>query len=410
MNKELNKYIEENFPKTIRYNPEDNDSLIGLPNPYNVPSIEDYFQEMYYWDTYFLNRGLILSGMVDQAKNNTENMFFLVNKYGFMPNGNRTFYLHNSQPPFLSMMVDDIFAKTRDTAWLKGAYDVLVKEYEFWDTKRKSPIGLTQYTGNTEMAIDEGMYKGFIDRIGKRPEGKTDAQLSCQYVAICESGWDINPRFDFHVEDFCSVELNALMYGFEQNMAKFCGILNISGKDIWTIKAQSRKELMTKYMLKDGIFFDYDFTNDVISEKFTCASYYPMLVGMLSNEQAKLLKDNLYRIETDYGIAVTEKMYNANEYHYQWQYPNGWAPMQSIIIQGLNRYGYRKDAVRVAQKYVNLVEKNFVDTHNLWEKYNVVTGGIDIEDECSVRHKKMPPMMGWTAGVYLEAADLLANV
>lgn len=406
----LEKYIIENFDKTIRYNPEDNDTLIGLPKPYNVPSIDGYFQEMYYWDTYFLNRGLLLLGKVAQAKNNVENMFFLIEKYGFMPNGSRTFYKHNSQPPFLSMMVDDIYTYEKDKEWLKKAYNILLKEYKFWTTKRMTNIGLNQYTGNTKMAIEEGMYKGFIDRIGHRPEGKTDEQLSCQYVAICESGWDINPRFDFHVEDFVEVELNSLLYKFETNMAKFSNELKLGNADEWQEKAENRKNLMIKYMLKDGIFFDYDFTNDVISDKFTCASLYPMFVGMVDSEQAKTLVENFYRLETEFGVAATEKRYDSETYHYQWQYPNGWAPMQSIAINAFLNYGYKQDAKRVAEKYVKLVENNFEKTNNLWEKYNVVTGGIDIEDESSERHAIMPPMMGWTAGVYLEALDISQKI
>ncbi|MCQ2455474.1 MAG: alpha,alpha-trehalase [Clostridia bacterium] len=407
MNQKLRRYITENFPKTIRYNPDNNGTLIGLPKPYNVPSITDHFQEMYYWDTYFLNRGLIIDGNAEQAKNNAENMFFLIEKYGFMPNGNRFFYLHNSQPPFLSMMVDDIFAATKDTKWLKKAFDVLLKEYDFWMTRRLSPIGLNMYKGEIEMAINEGMYKGFLDRIGSRPESITDEKLSMQYVSICESGWDINPRFDFRVEDFCSVELNALMFAFEMNMAKFTDILGFDNSKIWTDKAEKRKALMTKYMLKDGIFYDYDFTNDKISDKFTCASIYPMTVGMLSKEQAEILKDNIPRLETEFGLAVTEKMYDADKYSFQWQYPNGWAPMYSLAINALDKYGYTADAKRIAQKYVDLIERNFEKTNNLWEKYNVVTGGIDVEDESSDGHKTMPPMMGWTAGVYIEASAYL---
>lgn len=403
MNAELKKYIDENFPKTIRKNTKSEGTLIGLPNPYNVPSITDHFQEMYYWDTYFLNRGLILNGHVEQAKNNVENMFYLIDKYGFMPNGNRTYYLHNSQPPFLSMMVYDIFSATNDKIWLKKAYDVLLKEYDFWINNRRSPIGLTMYTGNVKMAIDEGMYEGFLRRIGNRPPDITDEKLSMQYVAICESGWDINPRFDFHIEDFIPVELNALMYAFETNMEKFSVILGIDDNNAWMERAQNRKALMNKYLLKDGIFYDYDFKNDVISDKFTCASIYPMTVGMLTDEQAEILKNNIPRLETEYGLAVTEKEYDADKYSYQWQYPNGWAPMYSIAINALNRYGFYDDAKRIAKKYVNLIEENFQKTNNLWEKYNVKTGGVDVKLESS----NMPPMMGWTAGVYIEASNYL---
>lgn len=398
---ELKKYILEGWEKTIRFNPESNDTLIGLPNPYTVPSNDERFQEMYYWDTYFINRGLIISGLLQQAINNTENMFYLIDRYGFMPNGNRTFYLNNSQPPFLSLMVDDIYNETKDKEWLRKAVCYLEKEHYFWETNRKTGIGLNQYSCNKAGAIAENKYIGFIDRIGKRPEGHSDEDLSCQYITICESGYDINPRWGFETENFVQVELNALLYALEVNLAKFYRILDIDGAQRWDEKAQIRKNLMEKYMLKDGIFNDYNFKKGTISEIFSGASYYPMFVGMVSNEQAKALVDNLHRLESNYGVTATE--FTAEEYTYQWQAPNGWAPHQNLVIQGLNKYGYVDDAKRIAKKYTRLVEKNYEENHNLWEKYNVVTGGIDIADESSERHAELPPMLGWSAAVYLEA-------
>lgn len=100
MNTKVKAFILENWNKTVRTNTADEGSLIGLPEPYTVPCIEGTFQEMYYWDTYFTNIGLILSGKIEQAICNTENMAYLIEKYGKMPNGNRTFYLNRSQPPF----------------------------------------------------------------------------------------------------------------------------------------------------------------------------------------------------------------------------------------------------------------------------------------------------------------------
>ena len=401
----LKEYILENWENTIRFNPEDDtvdgDIRIGLPKPYTVPSIANHFQEMYYWDTYFINRGLIISGRIDQAINNTENMFYLVDKYGFMPNGNRHCYLNNSQPPFLSIMVKEIYEITKDKEWLKNAIYYLEKEYKFWDKNRKTGIGLTQYSCNKSGAIAANKYIGFIDRIGKRPEGHSDEDLSCQYITICESGWDITPRWGFETENYVQVELNALLYALESNLADFYCILGMDGAEKWVEKAEKRKMLMQKYMLKDGVFYDYNFKTGKISDVFSSASFYPMFVGMISSEQAKALAENLYRLEAEYGIAATESQ--ASDYSYQWQYPNGWAPQQNLVMQGLAKYGYKEDATRVAQKYVNLVESNFEKTNNIWEKYNVVTGGIDVVDESSHRHSVLPPMMGWTAGVYLEA-------
>ena len=68
----------------------------------------------------------------------------------------------------------------------------------------------------------------------------------------------------------------------------------------------------------------------------------------------------------------------------------------------MQRYGFKNDASRIAKKYVNLVDKVFDETQNLWEKYNVVDGSIDVVDEY-----KMPTMMGWSAGVYLAATEFL---
>lgn len=397
----LKDYIHDGWQRTIRFNNQDEGTLIGLPNPYTVPSENERFQEMYYWDTYFINRGLILSGLLEQAINNTENMFYLIERYGFMPNGNRTFYLNNSQPPFLSLMVDDIYNETKDNVWLAKAVGILEKEHFFWDTKRKTAIGLNQYSCNKQGAIAEKKYEGFIERIGKRPEGHSDEDLSCQYITICESGYDINPRWGFETENFVQVELNALLYALESNLAKFYRILGIDGAEKWDEKAQNRKKLMEKYMLKDGIFNDYNFKTGKISDVFSGACYYPLFVGLVSDEQAKALVENLYRLETDYGVKATE--YQATDYTYQWQAPNGWAPHQNLVIQGLAKYGYNNDAKRIAKKYSYLVEKNYEENHNLWEKYNIVTGSIDVADESSELHAELPPMLGWSAAVYLEA-------
>lgn len=402
---EVKTYVIKNWENTIRYNPEDSGTLIGLPKPYTVPSIADHFQEMYYWDTYFINRGLIISGRTDQAINNVENMFYLIDRYGCMTNGNRLCYRANSQPPFLSLMVKEIYQSAKDKEWLKKAVGYLKKEYEFWDKNRNTEIGLNQYSCNKQTVIAEKKYTGFIKRIGKRPEGYSDDNLSCQYVTICESGWDISPRFGFETENFVQVDLNALLFALEKNIGDFLIELDLPGSDEWHEKAENRKQIMQRYMLTNNIFYDYNFKDKSISNLFTCASFYPMFVGMVNEDMAKALVDNLYRLEAEYGITADENI--SFPYQYQWHYPNGWAPHQNIVMQALSNYGYNEDALRIAKKYTNLVEKNFKENHNLWEKYNVVTGGIDIAFEGEKRKLVMPPMMGWTAGAYLDALKFI---
>ena len=106
------------------------------------------FNELYYWDTFFTNEGLIADGLVRTAEDNVENILFLIDRYGFMPNGNRLWYLSRSQPPYAALMVEKVYEATADTAWLRRAFPILEKEYGFWMRERMTPTGLNRYGWN----------------------------------------------------------------------------------------------------------------------------------------------------------------------------------------------------------------------------------------------------------------------
>ena len=396
-------YIEKKLPLCVRENKEDDgDTLIGLPYPYTVPSIEERFQEMYYWDTYFVNHALIIRGNVQQAINNVENMFYLIDRFGFVLNGNRTFYKKNSQPPFLSEMVKDIYEATKDKVWLKKATEFLIKEYSFWENERQTEIGLNQYRGVHKQAIITQMYTGFLRRIRKRPENYTDDELSIQYIIACESGWDISPRFGFSAHNFVQIDLNSLLCGMERNIAYFLDELELDGSEEWVKKSNKRLELMNKFMLCDGVFYDYNFKENKTSGILSCASLYPMWLGLLTKDQAEATVKKIARLEAPYGIYATEK--TNSEYVFQWEEPNGWAPLHQIAIEGLLKYGYTDKAKELAEKYVSLIDKTFEETGEIWEKYNVEKGNTQVVQEGV---KTMASMLGWTSGVYIYAKNLL---
>lgn len=396
----LKQYIKENFPKTIRENKKDDGTLIGLPYPYTVPCMSGAFQEMYYWDTYFTNRGLIYCGYVSQAKNNVDNMLYLVERFGFMLNGNRTYFLRNSQPPFLSLMVRDIYDKTGDKAWLKGAAKTLEKEYGFWQSKRTTPTGLNRYSFDSNGADYNIYVEALSERLGFEAPIEGDKNKAEHFMVNAESGWDCTPRFEFKGYYYNPVDLNCLLYAYEKNMEFFS--LETGGDGaIWKERAENRRSAMDKLMkTENGVYLDYDFDGKKQSPVFSAASMFPMFVGLADEVSAKATVENLYRIETDYGIAATEKFELKGRY--QWGYPNGWAPLHFITVKALLNYGYKDDAKRVANKYVTMVEENFKKTNNLWEKYNVADGSINTCNEY-----EMPPMLGWTAGVYLACKEIL---
>lgn len=403
MRDSVKKYIIENWDKTIRTNTEDKGTLLGVPKPYTVPCIESAFQEMYYWDTYFTNVGLLLSGRTEQAINNVENMAYMIEKYGKMLNGTRTYYLNRSQPPFFTQMIRDIFDVSGDIEWLGKIYPSAEKEHEFWQTHRMTPSGLNRYYCDDESRFGESSAKYLVERcnIAMPKDEKTVVEYAKCFMSFAESGWDCNSRFGLRAHKFNPVCLNSLLYGMEENLAFFSEKLNNGKADGWHSAAKKRKELMNKLMLngENGAFYDYDFENGTLSDIFSVASFYPMTFNLATKEQAEATVKLLPKLEAAFGIVSCEN--SDGIMNLQWDYPNGWACLHYMVIKALLNYGYNVDARRIAAKYASLVEDVFEKTGNLWEKYDVINGAVSTAKEYDT-----PTMMGWSAGVYLYAHNL----
>ena len=241
-------------------------------------------------------------------------------------------------------------------------------------------------------------------RIGYKPD-VSDEEIARGNFSTGESGWDFNPRMRHETYKYAPADLNSLLYSQEDMLAYFANELGLQGEaKVWEAKRDHRAELMRKYLKNEnGVFFDYNLEKQELGEVASVAAFYPLYVGMATPEEAKAALTILPRIEMEYGVASCEQCDHIKG-NFQWGYPNGWPPMQRIMVDGLLRYGYEEDALRIANKYVNLVEKCFEQTGNFWEKYNVVQGNVEVVDEY-----KMPAMLGWTFGVYYGFCKLLGK-
>ena len=401
-------YISESWDSTLRFQPEDTpDSLIGMPFPYTVPCAEGMFNELYYWDTYFTNAGLIEDGRVEQARSNTSDLLFLLERYGFVPNGNRLWYLNRSQPPYLAHMVADVFEVSPDTLWLISAWPILEREYEFWMTERLTPCGLNRYgwTDPTEKDLN-----GFISTASRRMrtdfrslgwEPKRLRKFGLDCIAECESGWDFNPRFDRRCGDFCPVDLNSNLYGMEMIMARFAELLGKDSKP-WEQRAAGRRELIRRYLFDPATkaWFDYDYVNGTRSEVVSAAVFSLLFNEVLSAEEASTVRAILPALEFRGGLAVCADA--SYPFEYQWSYPNAWPPTSFVAVEGLLRYGYKDDAMRLARKYIRSCTKAFRATGQLWEKTDCRTGKLPVDREYGT-----PAMLGWTAGTFVHFYELL---
>jgi len=396
-------YVKMHWQNTVRYEPEDKGTLLGLPYPYTVPcQKEKTMQQNFYWDTYFTNVGLLRQGFQHLAKNNVDNLIYEVEKYGYVPNGNRTYFLDRSQPPYLSLMVREIFEQFQDIDWLKSAFETLRKEYDFWMKNRMTPIGLNRHFHHSTNGELVEFWDDVKNRLIFKPKSRREIlQISSQYLAEAETGWDFTPRFETHCADFVPVDLNSLLFMNEINAVHFCETLENTEKEIWLQRASKRKKLLNKYCWnqEQGLFYDYDFLNKRRGRIASLATFFPLWANLASMEQAKSVVRNLNRFEYEYGVSVCE---NSNQkIIYQWDYPNGWPPLFYITIAGLKNYGFINEARQIAGKYLKVVIKNFKQTGDLWEKYNVIDGSTKVKNEY-----EMPAMMGWTAGVFVYCAEL----
>lgn len=357
------KYIEKYWSNLERYHPKDDESLLGLPNPYIVPAYEkdhDFdFNEMYYWDTYFMVQGMYNDPTKkDLVVGMLENLLFMFERFKTVPNASRTYLTGRSQPPILTSFIWEVFkAYDLSDKWLKKVMKVAEAEYyTVWMGEAKPNARL--------------VYRGLSRYY--------DINL-LHDLAEAESGWDMTPRFGRKCLDFLPVDLNALLYKYESDLADFYRYI----KDVrmaakWEVAAKHRKMTMDELMWSNlkGLYYDYNYVKEKRGTVSSLAGFYPLWAGMASKKQVPQMVKALRRFENRGGLATTDvqqlSQFVPGSMPTQWAFPNGWAPLQYRVIQGLESNGYHDDAKRIAMKWLK-TNLSWFNLHGVFlEKYNVV--------------------------------------
>lgn len=386
-------------------------SLLPLPDPYIVPG--GRFHEIYYWDSYFTMLGLRESGQEDMIQNMVNNFAYMLRQFGHIPNGNRTYYLSRSQPPFFSMMLDLLAEKKGDSVYVTYQ-DALQKEYDYWTDKTastkhnvKMPDGslLSRYYDQDQVPRQESFYEDSV--LGR--DTKSNRLLLYRDLRSCaESGWDFSSRWfrdganlsTLRTTELVPVDLNGLMYHLELTLAKSYAQTGDAPKSArFTAAAGARKKAINKYCWNPAAnwYYDYDLASGTFSREKTIAGMSPFFfhIAPAGNISAtKVLQKDFIKPG---GVVTTLKSSGQ-----QWDAPNGWAPLQWITIKGLENYGRHDLAKDIALRWVALNTRVFHDTGKLMEKYNVVDTGL------SGGGGEYPSQdgFGWTNGVLLKLIDL----
>jgi alpha,alpha-trehalase len=395
-----------------------NSSLIPLPNPYVVPG--GRFREVYYWDSYFTMLGLIESGRLDLMGHMLDNFAYLIDTVGHIPNGNRTYYLSRSQPPFFAAMVA-LYAAAADTTAALRYLDELEKEHTFWMDGADGLRPGTAYRRVVRLPDGALLNRYWDDRADPRPESyRPDFEIGATLPenereafyrnvrATAESGWDFSSRWmrdpsdlrTLETTDLAPVDLNSLLYNAERTIAALRRYRGEAGDgevaDQFMERAEERRRVLlaASFDPADGFFYDVRWrTGERVTDRPTLASAAPLYFGLATPEQARRVAARLGRDFLKPGGFVTTLVASGQ----QWDAPNGWPPLEWLTIEGLCRYNQIDLAARAREGWLALNRRTYRSTGKMTEKYDVV----DINRSAGGGEYPTQDGFGWTNGVAL---------
>lgn len=392
-------------------------TLISLPKPHLVPG--GRFRECFYWDSYFTALGLVACGRIEWIKNMVENFASLIDRFGFIPNGNRIYFTSRSQPPYFSYLLKMLLDHVEER-WVLNFMPQLEMEYQFW-MQGAQELSLNETATRYLVRLDEKTFlnryydeydfprpEAYVREVGLANKGSSP-EFFRHLRAACASGWDFSSRWLKNPKDFKTikaldllpVDLNCLMYHLELTLSDFAKRLQNSQKEReYQLAANRRKEAIQQIFWNEEkkFYFDYDFKKKLHTDVWSLAGVTPLFTQLATIDQAEAVSEHLknqFLFEGGFTTSLYEGIH-------QWDHPNGWAPLQWITICALLNYGKDELAKKGATSWLKLNEKIFNETGKMLEKYNV--------QDCSstvVRGEyTLQEGFGWTNGIALALKSL----
>lgn len=389
-------------------------TLIPLPYPYVVPG--GRFREVYYWDSYFTMHGLVVSDQLNLVENMLDNFAWLIDQVGHIPNGNRTYYLGRSQPPFFAAMVSLYQQHQGDEAAL-AFITQLEKEYQFWMDGVDTLAPGDSHRRVVRLEDGSILNRYYDDLETPRPESYREDVITAQVHnederprvyrdirAAAESGWDFSSRWfsdnqtlaSIQTTQIVPVDLNSLLFHLESTLSQLHTVAgNESDAGLFNDKAKARKAAINQWLWdkQQQSYGDLLVHNKKVIGTDSLAITYPMYFNIATSERADATANRIEQYFLKAGGLVTT-LNNTGE---QWDHPNGWAPLQWLAIKGLSQYGHDDLSQTIAQRWLALNRKVFNETGRMMEKYNVV----DTSLHAGGGEYALQDGFGWTNGVVL---------
>lgn len=465
------------------------------PLPFVVPG--GRFNEMYGWDSYFIILGLLCSSVtvsggpqhpipsladhhhvsqydaIGLCKSIVENFKYQIDHYGMILNANRTYYLGRSQPPFFTDMIRLVYARLvsdgafptieEGLCWLGEMLCSAMKEYtQVWmkEPRYVPSIGLSRYypmgkkiPPETEphhydavLAVYAAKHGYSKDRLyefqHEYQNGSINDDALDEYFlhdrAVRESGHDTCYRLDGCAANLCTIDLNALLYKYETDIAdiletwfpnglpEYCHVsiqtcdTELSSSNWWREKAKKRKEMIYKYCWDESsqFFYDYNIATGSRSDYESVTAYWTLWAGLIEPEHAEILvMKQLSKFEEPGGLVCGTKSSLSritSGPKRQWDYPFGWPPHQILAWEGLRKYHYDSISRRLAYRWLYMMTKAFVDYNGVVpEKFDVVLSSHKVSVEygnVGIDFKYIPREgFGWMNSSYMIGLGMLTE-
>lgn len=394
------------------------------------------FREIYYWDTYWIVRGLLVSNMFKTVKGILMNFLEQIKRFGHIPNGTRIYYERRTQPPFFTSMITAYVEASNDWEFVRENLDTIEEEIKFYEQHRRFRYKWSDGEVYT-------VFKYSADCRGPRPESYIeDAEVAEEMFqskemqeefylhmkAAAESGWDFSSRWfidkngenDGTLADaktcyILPVELNALMFKNYLYLAQFHDKVGIASK-VGSYEDKARDMLRTIGDLlwdsDEKMWFDIDVLNNKRRKYFYASNLFPLWVEAYPEHLALEIGEHAVSYLLRTGVTEHLGGIPASTKHtkQQWDW-NAWPPLQHLIVSGLNKtknIKAKKLAFKIAQNYtVSTIAGCNKDSGvcEIFEKYDPTNqgaagGGGEYEVQMG---------FGWTNGVLIHLIKMYGD-
>lgn len=401
-------HIKALWPQLTRpaLDPPPGSSALALPAPYVVPG--GRFREIYYWDSYFTMLGLKADGQQHLIDSMLTDFESLIDRYGFIPNGTRTYYLGRSQPPFLALMVD-LASRPDDPRHLAA----IRAEHDFWMRGAKGLAKGAAARRVVRMPDGALLNRYWDDRPGPRDESWAEdvatarqsnrpaADIYRHLRAGAESGWDFSSRWlddparlsTIRTTDMVPVDLNSLLWSLERSIARRCASAGDAAcARRFDALATARGRAIDRWLWQpgEGRYGDWDRQAGKATSVLSAATLFPLFVGLADRRQAAAVAHLTKAQLLGEGGLRTTRIASGQ----QWDSPNGWAPLQWVAVEGLARTGHEALARDIARRWIGTVDAAYRETGKMLEKYDVEARKPGGGGEYALQDG-----FGWTNGV-----------